>query len=141
MPPPWRNFMKMRNGFVSNSSSSSFVVYGATIEKDELLEALLEKFPDLEVERGEDGEIFLEETDIYNIIWDVPDAEVQSLSLAEYDDLFMICRPLAEIEENETLAQFKSRVHSALDKIGIDEEYCSIISGVFDASGNFMFDD
>jgi len=133
--------MKMRNGFVSNSSSSSFVVYGATIEKDELLEALLKKFPDLEVERDEDGEIFLEEKDIYDIIWDVPDADVQSLSLAEYDDLFMICRPLAEIEENETLAQFKSRVHSALDKIGVDEEYCSIISGVFDPSGNFMFDD
>jgi len=133
--------MKMRNGFVSNSSSSSFVVYGATIEKDELLEALLKKFPDLEVEMDEDGEIFLEEKDIYDIIWDVPDADVQSLSLAEYDDLFMICRPLAEIEENETLAQFKSRVHSALDKIGIDEEYCSIISGVFDPSGNFMFDD
>ena len=133
--------MKMRNGFVSNSSSSSFVVYGATIEKDELLEALLKKFPDLEVEMDEDGEIFLEEKDIYDIIWDVPDADVQSLSLAEYDDLFMICRPLAEIEENETLAQFKSRVHSALDKIGVDEEYCSIISGVFDPSGNFMFDD
>ena len=141
MPPPWRNSMKMRNGFVSNSSSSSFVVYGATIEKDELLEALLKKFPDLEVEMDEDGEIFLEEKDIYDIIWDLPDADVQSLSLAEYDDLFMICRPLAEIEENETLAQFKSRVHSALDKIGIDEEYCSIISGVFDPSGNFMFDD
>lgn len=141
MPPPRRNSMKMRNGFVSNSSSSSFVVYGATIEKDELLEALLKKFPDLEVERDEDGEIFLEETDIYNIIWDIPDAEVQSLSLAEYDDLFMVCRPLTEIEENETLAQFKSRVHSVLDKIGVGEEYCSIISGVHDMSGDFMFDD
>ena len=141
MPPPRRNSMKMRNGFVSNSSSSSFVVYGATIEKDELLEALLKKFPDLEVERDEDGEIFLEETDIYDIIWDIPDAEVQSLSLAEDDDLFMVGRPLTEIEENETLAQFKSRVHSTLDKIGVDEEYCSIISGVFDMSGNFMLDD
>ena len=141
MPPPRRNSMKMRNGFVSNSSSSSFVVYGAVIEKDELLEALLKKFPDLEVERDEDGEIFLEETDIYDIIWDIPDAEVQSLSLAEDDDLFMVGRPLTEIEENETLAQFKSRVHSVLDKIGVDEEYCSIISGVLDMSGNFMLDD
>lgn len=141
MPPPWRNSMKMRNGFVSNSSSSSFVVYGATIEKDELLEALLEKFPDLEVERDEYGEIFLEETDIYDIIWDLPEADVKAMSLAEYDDLVMIGRPLAEIEENETFAQFKSRVHSALDKIGVDEEYCSIISGIHNMSGDFMFDD
>ena len=104
MPPPWRNFMKMRNGFVSNSSSSSFVVYGATIEKDKLLEALLEKFPDLEVERDEYGEIFLEETDIYDIICDLPVIDVKAMSLAEYDDLVMIGLPLAVIEEYDTFA-------------------------------------
>jgi len=35
--------MKIRNGFVSNSSSSSFCIYGAAIEKDKIDEAAAEK--------------------------------------------------------------------------------------------------
>ena len=32
--------MKVRNGFVSNSSTSSFLIYGVEIGEDELKEAL-----------------------------------------------------------------------------------------------------
>ena len=35
--------MKIRNGFVSNSSSSSFCIYGAYINKDRVDEEVVEK--------------------------------------------------------------------------------------------------
>lgn len=40
--------MKIRNGFVSNSSSSSFVLVGATIERDDISEEFMKKALDKE---------------------------------------------------------------------------------------------
>ena len=41
--------MKTRQGFVSNSSSSSFILYGASFEKDELEAIVFDKNHELEL--------------------------------------------------------------------------------------------
>ena len=100
--------MKIRNGFVSNSSSSSFLIYGASFSTDELLEAL----------NIEDGDA-----------WDAGDNVAKELDM-EYqcpyggDYGVYIGASWDSVGDDETGAQFKERIEKKLkekfgDKISI----------------------
>ena len=75
--------MKTRQGFVSNSSSSSFILYGASFEKSDLEEIVFDKNHELELMVAcgiTDVEAFREEWDSADI-WDFGDivAKIQPL--------------------------------------------------------------
>ena len=75
--------MKTRQGFVSNSSSSSFILYGASFEKDELEAIVFDKNHELELMVAcgiTDVEAFREEWDSADT-WDFGDivAKIQPL--------------------------------------------------------------
>lgn len=75
--------MKTRQGFVSNSSSSSFILYGASFEKDELEAIVFDKNHELELMVAcgiTDLEAFREEWDNTDT-WDFGDivAKIQPL--------------------------------------------------------------
>lgn len=97
--------MKIRNGFVSNSSSSSFLIYGAEISeidfpnKDEILDS--EKWQDLSFERQPDCEY------VYvGISW-------------------------GSVKDDETGLQFKQRVEKQIKEMCGQDIACETISAAW----------
>jgi hypothetical protein len=115
--------MKIRNGFVSNSSSSSFVCYGAEIDEEGLLKYAKENIKkyskinieDLESNEDEDEEQY----ELYDIIEDV----VKNLGLdeswwnSEGDGEIYIGRSYTSLKDDETGKQFRDSVKEKLSKI------------------------
>lgn len=91
--------MKIRTGFVSNSSSSSFLVMGVVFTK--------ELFPDLFC----DPKALRVISETLGYGW-------WHNGLDDYCDELILGLDMCEIQENETLAAFRKRVFEALKTIG-----------------------
>ena len=91
---------KIRTGFVSNSSSSSFCIYGTHLNRESSIEIL---------------------RDQHNISIDEVDELEDILSLNVYympydDDGFYIGRSFRTIKDNETGKEFKEKVEEKIKK-------------------------
>ena len=85
--------MKIRNGFVSNSSSSSFLIYGICIDESEL-----------EMKDGEDP-------------WDAIDRIFEGkFSIDQPYDSLYIGESWSDIKDDETGAEFKQRIEKTFEK-------------------------
>lgn len=89
--------MKIRNGFVSNSSSSSFCIYGTKITKEQFDLTSKERIKELGLE------------------------EHYYSSSGYYDDDVYIGISWKYISDNETGASFKLRITNALKKLYGDD--------------------
>lgn len=103
--------MKVRNGFVSNSSSSSFCIYGASMDLSELVEKVkgLNLIEEDELERLEENE------DLY----EVAELVKEKIGLSSYqdyeNDTVWFGREWSTIDDDETGKQFKENVKSKLE--------------------------
>ena len=130
--------MKIRNGFVSNSSSSSFCIYGTIVEKDywNILNTIRENSPETFkkirslVEKWDDSKDILawmdddEETerpdgygDIGEIIGEAFEDEIDIHFASGYDDHIYIGRSWRNIGGEETGNQFKKDIENKIGKI------------------------
>lgn len=90
--------MKTRNGFVSNSSTSSFCIYGAMVDRNKVNEEEMEKWG-LEVYYGDSN-------------WE--------------QDKIYVGKSWSSIKDDETGAQFKKQIESLLKRL-FDIDKCSTI--------------
>lgn len=96
--------MKIKTDFVTNSSTSSFVVMGICMEKYEI--------PGYDEEQ-EEWEIMEEKTKGNDL----------EFAIMEYDDDVMIGIPYTSMGEDETLGQFRARVQQQIgDAFGIEQK-------------------
>jgi len=106
--------MKIRNGFVSNSSSSSFHIYGIELEGSVIKEMLLEQ-----------KIITEEDLDRYGIWEDIHKLKFGELAdYCDYDgDCVYIGRRYSSIKDDETGKEFKKSATKAVAEfLGKDVE-------------------
>lgn len=90
--------MKIRNGFVSNSSSSSFCIYGVTLSSDEVYKLL--NIP-------EDDQSDFDVSDFFGEL---------NLGVISDEDYYHIGDEWTSIGDDETGSQFKNRIKNTLMK-------------------------
>jgi hypothetical protein len=126
--------MKVRNGFVSNSSTSSFCIYGIAIERDHFLRALTEeakKGLNLggEGDEDEDGEQWYEVREAFETTDFQTQFGIHLEVQGPYDsDYIYIGRSYDGIGDNETGGQFKQSIRDDVAKVlaGLDaKEFCT----------------
>lgn len=100
--------MKIRSGYVSNSSSSSFCIYGATFDYAELMEKVEKFFTEDELEELEDDPYLLEEKLCKKTDLAIFSSEGES---------FWIGKSWADIGDDETGGQFKESVKEEIEKL------------------------
>ena len=119
--------MKIRQGFVSNSSSSSFLIYGTCIDEDkiktkELLQKIIEKEEGINDLEAAGDEFDDDTTDILEVLTDL---EVWH---PEYVEAYYMGLSWSDVKDDETGRQFKDRVEAKIKeffptaKFGTHEE-------------------
>jgi len=109
--------MKIRNGFVSNSSSSSFHIYGTCIDESEIRKILIEK--EIATEEG------LDQYGAWEFFGEF-ESEVGNLSCyPDYDGgRAYIGRAYSNIGDDETGREFKKSATKAVKKLFGEEVEC-----------------
>lgn len=128
--------MKIRSGFVSNSSTSSFCIFGACIEKNEFIEKIRKLNPKLDAKYKslENGEILKEkfvgseeefeigEDNLDEESMEVGEKYLKKLGLSfEYgyceDEYYYIGRYWKNINDDETGKEFKESIKESVKSL------------------------
>ena len=151
--------MKIRTDYVSNSSSSSFVIVGKVFSDiDKLMDTLVKDkdklLEDLNKEYGSECESiddFIEQESLSEVLYRVLentglDFQISGSDWNECDEVlvgFDMKSDKNKMKDTETLKEYKTRVVDALNEKGLDAkcDEVDIVTGGSDASGRTFFNE
>ena len=100
--------MKIRNGFVSNSSSSSFCIYGTFMSFDEIFERVKDSLSEDELEEIEE--------DDYMLIEKLED-KLGDFEIHQCEGDYWIGKSWTQVGDNETGKEFKENIKTELETL------------------------
>lgn len=110
--------MKIRQGFVSNSSTSSFCIYGTCISSSELEELLKSEYKAMIALSSEEPDEDELEYDWGTVLDDLFSNEDGNWTYYDIggDGEYFIGRSWTDIDDNETGRQFKDKIEAVISK-------------------------
>lgn len=114
--------MKIRTGFVSNSSSSSFCIYGMAVNsREQVMETYRELF------KGKEDEEMDEDDGMYEICEAITDEIPMTYYVDSDSDIYYFGRSYSSGGDSETFGDFKKSIDADMKKAFGDSASCSHI--------------